>query len=215
MITAEAPTLKERRQANMAKARAARNAKLAAQKSCVNPDDLITLVAGKAVAVPDPPPGLLPDNPVYRNVWRELLIAARSDPTLALSLIGNTKLREQAEAEAALQSRASLDLPEYLGDCPISIAVMLESIDSDLSALLRRSDLELPLSPTEEIVARWIRSRRGNAPVSIHDSLNDAAAHLALMMTTTVAASNDDKDTRNNAETQAEVASCEPTTPAK
>lgn len=135
--------------------------------------------AGLPDGIPEPPPGLVPDDPVYRAIWRRLVLKAKSDTDLAQWLIGLAKVREQAEVEAANAKRANESIPAYLRDHDPIIAMGLEQLDSGLADVMRRAELELPMSTLEQSIAKWIGGRRNGAPTTIRQGVDETAAALA------------------------------------
>lgn len=159
---------------NLAKANQSKAAKADAEKT-YGEENVAKVEWAK---IPDPPPGLLPDDPVYRTVWAQLVKTAQADPQLALSLVNNTKLREQAESEAALAQREATAIPEYLRELVPIIAVAVERHDSTLATIVHRGDNGLPMSDMEAMVYRWCSNRRAGHD---HTSGRDADAIAEYM----------------------------------
>lgn len=159
--TIETPelTTKQKRQANIAKARATLAAKIVAESTYDQP----VVDVEKWATIPEPPPNLFPDTPVFRTIWDTIVKSSIKDVDVAQWLANLAPLRAQAEAESALKQRESSLLPAYLQEAPPIIGVALERQDSTLATILHRMDNGLPLSTMEALIGKWINGRRSGS----------------------------------------------------
>lgn len=128
---------------------------------------------------PEMPPSLAPDHPAYQASYNTIIKAAKSgDIDAAKLLFSIPAVREQAEEEHAARGRASADIPAYLHEHDPIIAIALESLDCGLSDVVRRVEMQLPLSPLEQAIATWIDGRKRGAPSVIRAGTDATAEAL-------------------------------------